>query len=183
MLGTNNGYLIVRLFATLLFCAVAALCCAQTTFTQHLTRQQAGEGKVTLHHDAEIESLVNGLTRHVTNSRPAARNTEQAQQPDSVAADGENQMGRRAKSMGYRIQVYAGGNNRRAKQEAQQMASLVKSYFSNVSVYANFISPRWVCRVGDFKTYEEAKEMLQRMRETHRFNEASIVKTQIVVYR
>ena len=61
------------------------------------------------------------------------------------------------------------------------MAGIVRSTFSDVSVYTNFISPRWTCRVGDFKTREEAAEMLHRMRETQKFREASIVKSQIVV--
>lgn len=157
---------------------------AQTTFTQHLTHSNVGEGQVTIHQDADIEALVNGQTRNA--SRPAQRPSIYQVQPQDSAffnTDSPVTTGRRAKTMGYRIQVYAGGNNRSAKQDAQRMAGLVRSYFSDIPVYTNFISPRWVCRVGDFKTFEEANEMLHRMQETHRFNEASIVKTQIVVYR
>ncbi len=157
---------------------------AQTTFTQHLTRPAlAGEGLVTLHQDSDIDALVNGQTRHIAS--PPQHTAGAAVRDTTAHADSEAApvTGRRAKATGYRIQVYAGGNNRTSKQEAQRMASLVSSYFSDVPVYTNFLSPRWVCRVGDFRTYEEAHELLQRMRETHRFNEASIVKTQIVVYR
>ena len=83
---------------------------------------------------------------------------------------------------GYRIQVYAGGNNRQSKLEAYRMASLVRSNFEDVSVYTHFISPRWICRVGDFRTYEEANELLRRMRQTQKFREASIVKSKIIVF-
>lgn len=85
------------------------------------------------------------------------------------------------RATGYRIQVYAGGNNRQSKSEAYRMADLVRSTFSDANVYTSFISPRWTCRVGDFKTREEAAEMLQRMRETQKFREAAIVKSQIIV--
>ena len=82
---------------------------------------------------------------------------------------------------GYRIQVYAGGNNRQSKSEAYRMAALVRSTFDDVQVYTHFISPRWICRVGDFRTYEEATDMLRRMRETQKFREASIVKSKIIL--
>ena len=82
---------------------------------------------------------------------------------------------------GYRIQVYAGGNNRQSKSEAYRMANLVRSTFSDVQVYTHFISPRWICRVGDFKTYEEANDLLKRMRQTQKFREASIVKSKITL--
>lgn len=161
---------------------MAAVCCnAQTTFTQHLTRHVAGEGQVTLHHDAEIEALVNGRSHATAHRGHVASHDSIA--PDAETAATALEHGRRTKAIGYRIQVYAGGNNRSAKQEAQRMGSLVRSMFTDVPVYTNFISPRWVCRVGDFKTYEEANDLLKQMQETHRFNEASIVKTQIVVYK
>lgn len=165
---------------------------AQQTFTQHLTRRVAGEGTVTLHHDAEIDALVNGITRATASSAaaPAANNAAatrvaKAAKADTVATDSTlntlNTFGRRIRANGYRIQVYAGGNNRQAKSEAYRMAALVRSNFDDVQVYTHFISPRWICRVGDFKTYEEASDMLRRMRDTQKFREASIVKSKIII--
>ena len=90
---------------------------------------------------------------------------------------------RRVRTVGYRIQVYAGGNNRNAKSEAYRMANQVHSEFPDLSVYTHFISPRWICRVGDFRTNEEARTMLRKMRQTQKFREASIVKSQIIVYQ
>ena len=168
---------------------------AQRTFTQNLTRLVAGEGKVTLHQDAEIEALVNGISQNVSatattgNARPATPATKPIAkvQSDSIAASDTAIVspittGRRMKVNGYRIQVYAGGNNRQSKLEAYRMASLVRSNFEDVSVYTHFISPRWICRVGDFRTYEEANELLRRMRQTQKFREASIVKSKIIVF-
>ena len=163
------------------------------TFTEHLTRSNTGEGLVILHHDAEIEALVNGVTRFATTNTASLQQNAASMVPviqhpsDSLfAGDSSSALqlplqGHRTRSMGYRIQIYAGGNNRQAKAEAYRQAGLVRSMFSDVSVYTNFISPRWTCRVGDFKTREEAVEMLNRLRETQKFREASIVKSQIVV--
>lgn len=169
------------------------------TFTYHLTRRAAGEGVVILHQDAEIEALVNAQrsqptaphnqksasSNHVTHSSSASGSTHPSAHGEAVEGSMEQTTApvavRRMRTSGYRIQIYAGGNNRQAKSEAYHMASLARSTFGDVNVYTNFISPRWTCRVGDFKTQEEAAEMLQRIRETQKFNEASIVKSSIIV--
>lgn len=152
-------------------------------FTTRLTHINVGEGVVTLHQDAELETLVNGIAAPELNARSVSQLIDNW--PDSTAiADSTILIStRRVRTIGYRIQVYAGGNNRTAKAEAYRMADLVRSAFPELSVYTHFISPRWICRVGDFRTNEEAREMLQKMRETQRFREASIVKSQIIVYQ
>ncbi len=156
----------------------------QPHFTDYLTQYLPGAGIVTLNQDAEIQALVNGVKAPA----PVARQPHAVQTPDSTALQGEPHAvareitGHRAHSLGYRIQVYAGGNNRESKSEAYRVAGLVRSYFSHVPVYTIFASPRWVCRVGDFKTREEAVEQLRKLRETNQFGEASIVKSKIVVY-
>lgn len=154
---------------------------AQQKFTEHLTRKVAGEGTVTLSQDAEIDALVNG------SAAPVVRQQRTVQQPDTTAVvtDGEghknNISAHHTYAVGYRIQVYAGGNTRQSKSEAHRMGHLVRSYFNDVNVYTSFISPRWVCRVGDFKTREEAVEQLRKMHLTQQFGEASIVKSKIIV--
>lgn len=165
---------------------------AQQTFTQYLTRQQAGEGRVILQQDAEIEALVNGVTGYVSPKRlqqttplSSSAAKPRLQQPDTtmVALDDSTLVapGRRMKVNGYRIQVYAGGNNRQSKAEAHRIAALVRSTFDDAVVYTHFISPRWICRVGDFRTYEEAHEYLRRMQQTQKFREASIVKSKVII--
>ena len=42
-----------------------------------------------------------------------------------------------------------------------------------------FTSPRWLCRVGDFRSIEEADAMMRKLRATGIFREVSIVKDQI----
>ncbi len=149
---------------------------AQQTFTEHLTRNVAGEGTVTLTQDAEIEALVNGVMSHA--SLPHKQQVQHINNADTLAV---TTLAHRTQAIGFRIQIYAGGNNRQSKSEAYRMAGLARSYFPEVNVYTNFISPRWICRVGDFKTREEAVEQLRKMQLTQAFGEASIVKSKIIV--
>lgn len=161
------------------------------TFTEHLTSApRTGEGTVVLKQDAEIAALVNGkaapATTASTTSTAATAKSATAAKTDSVSTtDSELNLptvplGKRARLRGYRIQVFAGGNTRQGKQEALRMQNLVRAQFPDVAVYTQFISPRWICRVGDFRTYEEASKMLRQLRQTGRFREASIVKSTII---
>ena len=79
------------------------------------------------------------------------------------------------------MQVYAGNNTREAKNEAHAVAELVKESFPDLPVYATFIPPRWLCRVGDFLTIEEADAVMRQMRATSKFKEVSIVREQVNV--
>ena len=114
-----------------------------------LERTVPGQGKVTIHQDL------------IGMERPAT---------------GEQKV---IKTSGFRIQAYAGNNTRQAKNDADRVASRVKEYFPELSVYTSFISPRWLCRVGDFRSIEEADAMMRRLKATGMFKEVSIVRDQI----
>jgi hypothetical protein len=81
---------------------------------------------------------------------------------------------------GYRVQAFAGGNSRKDRIEAEQVGNTIKSHFADVPVYVHFYSPRWICRVGNYRTYEEAHQMLVQLRNLG-YNQASIVKGKITV--
>ena len=119
-----------------------------------LERTVPGQGKVTIHQDPRIEALI-GM---------------------ECPATGEQKV---IKASGFRIQAYAGNNTRQAKNDADRVASRVKEYFPELSVYTSFISPRWLCRVGDFRSIEEADAMMRRLKATGMFKEVSIVRDQI----
>ena len=104
--------------------------------------------------------------------------------PDTVALTQDSvatTSSKRIRVNGYRIQVYYGGNNKQAKQEAYNMAGRVKIWFEDLRVYTSFSSPHWICRAGDFQTREEAMEVLQAMRESGRFPRAIIVKSKVFI--
>lgn len=88
----------------------------------------------------------------------------------------------RRKGAGYRIQIFTGGNSRADRVRANRMGGLCRSYFPELSVYTHFESPRWICRVGDFKTAEDARVYVQKMRSMKVFKELRIVRSVVWQY-
>lgn len=89
-------------------------------------------------------------------------------------------MGNSYKVNGYRVQAFAGGNTRTDKQKAQHIGNAIKDFYPDEPVYVHFYSPRWICRVGNYRTYEEAHKMLLELRELG-YKQAIIVKGKITV--
>jgi len=81
---------------------------------------------------------------------------------------------------GYRVQAFAGGNQRKDRQKAEQVGNTIKQNYPTEPIYVHFYSPRWICRVGNYRTYEEAHEMLLNIRKLG-ITGASIVKGKITV--
>ena len=59
------------------------------------------------------------------------------------------------------------------------MGDSIQALFPELPVYTNFQPPRWLCRVGDYRSIEEADAMMRQLRATGRFKEVSIVRDQI----
>jgi len=98
----------------------------------------------------------------------------------SAYVRGENETEPKVLKMrGYRVQVYAGNNSRIARKEANEVANQIKQEFPDLSVYAFFLPPRWLCRVGDYKSIEEADATMRRLKTSGKFKEVSIVREQI----
>ena len=138
-----------RLFLSLFWCAVSWLqVSAQQKFVDKLVKPVNGQGTVRVIQDAEITRMVNGGGAEKESSASLADSGRTSQ---SITESGNSSVGtkpvRKMKANGYRIQVYAGGNSRTARQEAQRMAGKVKSYFSDMATYTHFQSPRWICRL------------------------------------
>ena len=130
---------------------------AQKNIVEDLQTSRVGQGTVTIHQDAKISALL-GATY--------------------VKSAGENEP-KMLKARGYRILVYAGNNSRIARQEANDVAELIKMEFPELPVYAFFQPPRWLCRVGDYRSIEEADASMRRLKATGKFKEVSIVREQI----
>ncbi len=81
---------------------------------------------------------------------------------------------------GYRVQVYSGGNTRDDRNNAERIGRAVKTKFPDLPIYVHFYSPRWICRVGNFKTYQEADNVLKDIKAMG-YNDACIVKGKITV--
>jgi len=67
---------------------------------------------------------------------------------------------------GFRVQVFSSNNHQTARSEAFRIKALVEEQFPDRGVYETFNSPFWRVRVGDFRTREEAQELLAELRRT-----------------
>ena len=168
------------------------------------------EGRLTIRHSAAIDKLVNaGSKAIVTTPSSAAKTLEKkdttrqeknkniaskaaATPPpatdDSVDdSEGQTTVDTRKKVMrnsyritGYRVQAYAGGNQRKDRQKAEQVGNDIKMNYPEEPIYVHFYSPRWICRVGNYRTYEEAHQMLVNIRKLG-YTSATIVKGKISI--
>lgn len=156
-----------------LWAFVGSVCAfAQQTFTERLTAEDSYQGTVKVYQSETITNLVNGVVVN-QNATDSLANTEIRSDLKLPA--------HMMRVAGFRIQVYAGGNSRASRNEAYAIATKIKSYFSDLTAYTLFQSPRWLCRVGDFRTIEEATQVLRKVKETHEFEEATIVKSMIQI--
>lgn len=176
------------------------------TYLDHLQQKEAGKGTVTVTESKEIDHLVNGKpattpvapttttpsTTHTSNSNkntvttptaktPTTANTEEKETSEAESVDMSKKiMTNSYKINGYRVQVYAGGNTRADRQKAEKAGNAVKVKYPNTPVYVHFYSPRWICRIGNYRSMEEASEMLQKVRALG-YSQACIVKGKISV--
>lgn len=59
---------------------------------------------------------------------------------------------------GYRVQVYSSNQQQTAKSEALDLEEkLLKDKISQ-TIYVQYLPPFWKVRLGDFRTYDEARE-------------------------
>jgi hypothetical protein len=176
-----------RIVTIFILCVGCLLAANAQTFTQRLQQKgHAGEGTVTVNHDKAIDDLVNGKT---DKQEETVDNTKKKEVkvpeyvPDTADVsqqDSRHKVMRGVKVNGFRVQAFAGGNQRKDRQRAESIGSTIKASFPNEPVYVHFYSPRWICRVGNYRTYEEAHEMLMNIRKLGIVG-ASIVKGKITV--
>ena len=58
---------------------------------------------------------------------------------------------------GYRVQIYSSNQQQTAKSEALDLEQKLRNAISQ-SIYVQYLPPFWKVRLGDFRTYDEAKE-------------------------
>jgi hypothetical protein len=177
---------------------------AQTTFTEQLQQSKIGEGKVTVTQDKAIDQLINtptaGSTTSTTTAKPqqTVKTNDKSDKTTNPSLRGDDDLtdatalpdttDLRKKVMkggtkvnGFRVQVFAGGNGRVDRQKAERTGEEIKTLFPNEPVYVHFYSPRWICRMGNYRTYEEAHDILRQVKQLG-YPSAVIVKGKITVY-
>ncbi|MBQ7414379.1 MAG: SPOR domain-containing protein [Prevotella sp.] len=165
------------------------------TFTERIQKKVDGKGTITIHQSEEIKQLVNdpnatdSQVQKVTESKrqveplkdnKQVNNTTSSSSENDETEPVETQKKATQKITGYRVQAFAGGNSRKDRLTAESIRNNIKSQIPNVAVYVHFYSPRWICRVGNFRTYEEAHQMMVRLQNMG-YKQASIVKGKITV--
>lgn len=165
-------------------CAFGAYAQTADTYTRHLRQQKTGAGTVTVTQDAEIEALVNNeATKKKEEKKPLAGEKQEKPHHRQAPEQRFNLSGNRQryKAKGYRIQVFTGGNSRADRQAARRMEQKCKKAFPELSAYVHFVSPRWICRVGDFRTREDANKYLHMIRKAKISNEARVVSCTVLL--
>lgn len=179
------------------------------TFLDRLKQPTKDKAVVTITQDAAIDKLVNGdnatnatietkkAPANTTKKENATSNTATSNATSNTATPSSNTSASHASSTeepdmskkvmknsykvtGYRVQAFAGGNTRNDRRTAETVGNNIKRRFPELPIYVHFYSPRWICRVGNFRTYEEAHAMLLEIREMG-YKQASIVKGKISV--
>ncbi|MCR5076905.1 MAG: SPOR domain-containing protein [Prevotella sp.] len=84
------------------------------------------------------------------------------------------------KVRGFRVQVYSGGNTRTAHQQADKAGQKAKQLFPTQPVYVHFYSPRWMCLVGNFTSYNEARKVMRTLRKEG-YPHANVIRTMVTV--
>ena len=179
---------------------------AQSVFTQRIQQSNIGEGKVTVTQEKAIDDLVNGKTgltvptvpQKQTENNPTATNHQEKPErltttnktettiktetttvtPDTI--DTQKKLMKGYKINGFRVQVFAGGNSRSDRLKAEKIGDEIKTLYPGTPVYVHFYSPRWICRMGNYRTYEEAHEVLRNVKQLG-YQSAIIVKGKITV--
>ena len=133
--------------------------------------------EATQHHESTLHH--ESTQRHEsTQHHNTATETAEAEAP--VVDMSKKVMRRSYKTNGYRVQVFAGGNSRNDKIKAQQAGNAVKAAFPSQPIYVHFYSPRWICRMGNYRTYDEANAILQQVKKLG-YKQACIVRGKISV--
>ena len=195
-----------RTIAIGIMCAGILMSASAQTYTQRIQQRTAGKGTVTIHQSSDIDQLVNeailtartapAATMPATASTAAPATTTKpttaasatattantntspefsTSDPSDMPVDNTKKIMKGYKVNGYRVQAFAGGNTRKDRIQAEQTGDRIKA-----PVYVHFYSPRWICRVGNYRTYEEAHQMLISLRKQG-FTQATIVKGKITV--
>ena len=132
----------------------------------------------TQHENTKEGTHANNAGTHANNAAKAENKKEETEMP--IVDMRKKVMRKSYKVTGYRVQVYAGGNSRNDRLKAEQTGNNIKMKFPDQPVYVHFYSPRWICRMGNFRSLGEAQKVLAKVKALG-YRQACLVKGQITV--
>ncbi len=147
----KKSFLFIFIFNTLMsqFNIFAQENTEQKAIINELNSRVFGKGHVTIYEDEVIKNLV---------GRPIAPS-------HTIYSTGDGSQ-HYIKMRGFKIQAFAGNDQRSSKNEAYHKQKLINSSYPDQETVVLFDAPFWRLRVGNFKTREEAQEMLKNMQKT-----------------
>ena len=168
------------------------------TFLDRLQKPVDGQGTVTVHQDTAINRIVldpqstvkpedrkatttTSNTASTATTTTTGTTTTSTETTTTTTTPTTTTTRTRHTINGYKVQAFAGSNSREDRKKAERIASEIRAQLPNVSVSAHFYSPRWVCRVGNYRTREEAQQMLTTLKNMG-YSQALIVKSKVSVY-
>ena len=124
-------------------------------------RPKKGQGGVVIHQSESIKRLVG--------TRIDSENVDSTNGKTFI------------KTMGYRIHVFSGNNQRTSKEETQNLRTKIKELYPNIESYIIYEAPFWRLYFGDFLMFEEAYNMQRELRKifAQRKNEIYIITDEI----
>lgn len=155
----------------------------------HDIKKEHNSGETTAQHrQTTAERKADSNDKHIattkpdsTERRPAAKSVTENETTERPVVDTSKKMMRNSyKVTGYRIQAFSGGNSRADREKANQIGDAIKMKYPEQPVYVHFYSPRWICRVGNFRSYNEAAQLLKGIKAMG-YKQACIVKGKINV--
>ena len=130
-------------------------------------------------------SSTTNTTTTTTTTPPTQTKTPQQQQQPTETEESTIDTRKKVikgghKAQGFRVQVFSGGNSRADRQKAERIGAAMKSHFPDQPIYVHFYSPSWKCRMGNYRTAEEARLILSQVKQLG-YGSACIVKGPITV--
>jgi len=156
----------------------------KTTEPQHKATEPQHKATEPQHKALAPDSLKKNEQHYAAEKPEGNKNAQKAENKEETEmpiVDMRKKMMRKSyKVTGYRVQVFAGGNSRNDRLKAEQTGNALKMSFPEQPVYVHFYSPRWICRMGNFRSLGEAQKFLSKVKAMG-YRQACLVKGQITV--
>lgn len=116
-----------------------------------LNKNNVNEGKIKIFTDDFVDNKVGTFILEAENT--AISDTSKVIQLSNVQING------------FRVQVFAGNNQNKSKEEAEDRQTLINSKFPQHQSYIKYDSPSWRLRVGNFTNRAEADLVLKELKQ------------------
>ena len=166
----------MRQLLALFVCLLVSYTTHGQTFTDDLRENTSNGGSLQVIQSADLDTIVN--EKELGKQTPSTGKAEQAnryKRPKLKPGQTEYE-----RASGFRIQIYQGTGSE-GNANAKKMQARARQAFPGFSAYVSLNGPRWVCRLGDFQTNQEAQAFLRRVRSSGISKTVSIVRSPIFV--